>query len=449
MKPNVLFITIDSLRADRIFDEKKSSVTPNFDKLIKNGVCFTQTISSSDITGPTLGSLFTSLFPFKTGITLFTENPKVPTFFKIIKDSGYNVYTLYPDTSFFLNITANLTENDPYVYSKRESWIQLFGGLGKKIVHKIQNELTEPWLYYIHLMDLHAPFYLPSEFDSEKYGLTTHDRMVSAIDFWIGKFLEKIDLTKTLVVISSDHGDYVPVSTNWNKQPKGNSILKKGKKLFPLLEPTVVKFYFAYQNFKFNLKLNSMKNKLTERELIALDGRGGKHLFDETINIPLIFSGCGITSPKKVTQMVRQVDIFPTIADFLKIPFTNIIDGQSLMPIFSNDSIDEIPAYIESAARQIKNFENPKIHGKVVGIRTSKYKYWRARNDSSKDVTLFDLANDPFEENNIASKNPSLVKQMEKILEDYQNGFTEIKQKKFSKEEEKTIEDELKKLGYM
>jgi len=449
MKPNVLFITIDSLRADRIFDEKKSSVTPNLDKLMNNGVCFTQTFSSSDVTGPTLGSLFTSLFPFKTGITLFTENTKVPTFFKIINDGGYNVYTLFPDSSFFFNITSNLIENDPYVYSKRESWIQLFGGLGKRIVDKLENKLSEPWLYYIHLMDLHAPFYLPPEFDSKKYGATPQDRMISAVDFWIGKFLEKIDLTKTLVVISSDHGDYIPVTSNWNEQPKGNPILKKGKQLFPKLEPLGIKILFAYQNYKAKKRINAMKNKLTERELIALDGRAGKHLFDETIRIPLIFSGYGITSPKKITQMVRQVDIFPTIADFLKIPFNNPVDGKSLLPRFSNNEIDEIPAYIETGARQIKNFENPKILGKVIGIRTSKYKYWRSRDDSSKDVTLFDLKNDPLEENNIASENPSLVKQMEKILEEMKKDSIEIKQKKFSKDEEKIIEDELKKLGYL
>ena len=56
---------------------------------------------------------------------------------------------MYPDTSFFLNITKPLIENDPYVYSKRESWIQLFGGLGNRIVDKLDNKLLEPWLYYI------------------------------------------------------------------------------------------------------------------------------------------------------------------------------------------------------------------------------------------------------------------------------------------------------------
>ena len=38
--------------------------------------------------------------------------------------------------------------------------------------------------------------------------------MVSAIDVWIGRILEKIDLNKTLVVLTADHGEYVPDKTN-------------------------------------------------------------------------------------------------------------------------------------------------------------------------------------------------------------------------------------------
>ena len=38
MKPNILFIVIDSLRADRIFGRQKIANSPNIDYLIKKGV---------------------------------------------------------------------------------------------------------------------------------------------------------------------------------------------------------------------------------------------------------------------------------------------------------------------------------------------------------------------------------------------------------------------------
>lgn len=448
MKPNIFILTIDSLRADRIFGDNKTSLTPNLDSLIKNGIYFSQAISTADTTGLSLGSLFTASYPFKTGITHYTYDQNTLTYFQILQNNGYNTFATFPDTSFFLKVTANLTKKDVYVYDKRESWLQLVGGIGEKIVEKLEHELDEPWLYYIHLMDLHAPFYLPKEFDSEKYGATKYDRMISAIDFWIGKFLQKIDLTKTLVVISSDHGDYIPIKDDWNDTPKVNKFLKKGKKVFPTLEPIGLRLFVTFNSLKKKYKLNKIKKDLTERQLIALEGRGSQYLYDELVRIPLIFAGYGVPSSKIIKDQIKQVDIFPTILEILNISHNKNIDGRSLVPLLHDQSLEEIPAYIETGARNFKNSKKPTIHGKVVGIRTSKYKYWRSRNNN-ENVHLFDLQNDPKEEKNIANENPHLIHTMEQILSNLKKDSIQIIQNKFSKEEEKAIEEELKKLGYM
>ena len=68
-KPNILFIVIDSLKADKIYGENKTSKTPNIDKMIKHGVLFTKTVSPAASTRISLGSIFTGLFPFKTGLS--------------------------------------------------------------------------------------------------------------------------------------------------------------------------------------------------------------------------------------------------------------------------------------------------------------------------------------------------------------------------------------------
>ena len=223
MKSNIFFLTFDSLRADKIYDKNKTSVTPNLDFLIDKGICFTQAISTSDATGLSLGSVFTAKYPFKTGITHFNYNSNVSTYFQILKEQGYHTFATVPDISFFLKLTANFTERDAYVYDKRELWAQLVGGIGDSIVNRLETKLNEPWIYFIHLMDLHAPFYVPLEFDLEKYGKTRYDRMVSSLDFWIGKFLQEIDLEKTIVVLSADHGDYIPINdVKPNKQKKNS-----------------------------------------------------------------------------------------------------------------------------------------------------------------------------------------------------------------------------------
>ena len=56
-----------------------------------------------------------------------------------------------------------------------------------------------------------------------------------------------------------------------------------------------------------------------------------------------------------------------------------------------------------------------------VGLRTSKYKYFRAENNMNENVNLYDLKNDPFENNNIAKTNEELVTRFEQILMEMQN----------------------------
>jgi len=449
MKPNILLITIDSLKADKIYGPDKSSVTPNIDSLMNNGKYFSQAISTSDSTGLSIGSLITSKYPFNTGITHFSYEPTTDTHFDILKNNDYKIYATIPDSSFFLKMSANFSKVDAYVYDKRESWLQLTGGIGKQIVERLTSNMVEPWVYFIHLMDLHAPFYIPREFDSEKFGKTKYDRMVSAIDFWIGKFLEKIDLTQTLIIISADHGDYIPIVQDWGETPKVNALLKKGKEKLPGLEPVGLRLFVGYQSLKNKYKSKKLSKNLSEREFLALQGRGQSHLFDELIRIPLIFSGYGINSSQIISNQVKQIDIFPTIFDILKIPTLSNIDGQSLIPLFNNEPFKEIPAYIETGTRNIKNSKNPTLYGKIIGVRTSKYKYWRSRFDSKQNLTLYDLETDPKEEKNIAEINPEIINSMEEILSNLKKNSIELLTNEFSKEDENTIEEELKKLGYL
>ena len=83
-----------------------------------------------------------------------------------------------------------------------------------------------------------------------------------------------------------------------------------------------------------------------------------------------------------------------------------------------------------------------------VGIRTSKYKYFRASRDSKKNVNLYDLKNDPYENNNITQTHKQLVARFEnKILKLQKDNLSEHKEK-ISEEETEMISSELKKLGY-
>ena len=67
MKQNILFLTLDGLRADKFTGKTKTSITPNLDKLIKNSTYFSQCISCTDGTILALNAMLSGIFPFRTG----------------------------------------------------------------------------------------------------------------------------------------------------------------------------------------------------------------------------------------------------------------------------------------------------------------------------------------------------------------------------------------------
>ena len=96
MKPNILFLLIDTFRADKFSGPEKTSKTPNIDSLIKNGTYFDQTVSCSDGTILSWAGLFTGLHPFKTGMMspgYKKIDPNVTSYFSILKKQGYNFYS--------------------------------------------------------------------------------------------------------------------------------------------------------------------------------------------------------------------------------------------------------------------------------------------------------------------------------------------------------------------
>ena len=84
----------------------------------------------------------------------------------------------------------------------------------------------------------------------------------------------------------------------------------------------------------------------------------------------------------------------------------------------------------------------------MVGIRTSKYKFFRHSRDSKKNIHLYNLENDPYENHNLFQINASIILEMEESLKQIQKNISESNSN-ITKEEEEEISKELKKLGYL
>ena len=81
-------------------------------------------------------------------------------------------------------------------------------------------------------------------------------------------------------------------------------------------------------------------------------------------------------------------------------------------------------------------------------MRTGKYKYFRNSKDSKKNVNLYNLKNDPYENYNIAENNPEIINEMENTIDNMKRDKIEVDET-LTEEEEREISKELKELGYM
>jgi len=452
MTQNILFLVIDSLRYDKCFGEKKSSITPNIDSLIQTGTIFTNAICHVGSTGSSLASMFTALFPSKTGMSSESYqklNPNVKSFIHFLQENNYNTHAASPPTIDALGLVDDF-ENKNSNYDNYES---IFSGLGDRIIESFKlKKMKDPWFFYYHINDLHKPIIVPKDVDKSKFGDNNYEKMISALDIWIGKILKTIDLENTIVVLTSDHGDYLStLSKEKNLNFESNSteqlLWKLGNRIPVFMRPLKIKianFIRNQRSSKKESKLKDLSLSTYEKRMILNSRMGpGHHMYDDIVHVPLIIANKK-TKSKPISQQVRHVDIFPTLFEILDLKIHHKVDGTSLLPLINNENFDELPAYIESPPTIEKS------QPKMIGIRTSKYKYIRSLSEPASDIELYDLKNDPLEEFNIANSSSEIVSKYDKILVDLRkNSISETNSNKNSQKENDEIENELRKMGYL
>lgn len=470
IKPNILFLLVDSFRADKCYGKNKTSITPNLDSLIKQGTYFSQAISSAPVSIPSMSSVLTARFPFKAVMSSgnrFKLNSRIPTSVYYLKNLGYNTIALTPEILSLSGLTNDFTNN--FTYPQHDG---LNEGVGDQILNVFESEdLKEPWFFYIHLLDIHGTARgFPEKFNQEEYGMNQYERMVSSIDIWFGRILKKIKLEKTIIVLTADHGNDAGIYTLEMEERKKfvykddlqsvfNVVKKISSKLPKSLSPLKSKIRKIYLNNKNKAKTKKKREKLEEskqQNLSPYMKRILEHsinlsytVFDDRFRVPLLFAGFGIQSNLIINQQVRSIDIFPTILELINTTYENMVDGKSLLPLINGQSYKEIPAYMESTA----NWTKSKKTTDVVGIRYQGFKYFRSRNNSKEKIGLYNLLDDPLEEINLVNKMPEKVVEMEKLLseirKDAPEEFEKEPEDQKDLEENRRAEEELKKLGYL
>ncbi len=341
-KPNIVLITLDSVRSDRMgFLGARNGLTPNLDGIARQGIVFAQAYAQAPLTIASHATILTGTYPqthraSEFAVPLVTTIPYLPN---LLHASGYRTAAfvgsilLDPLHGPFQRCDRGFDVYDAGYHQPQrgESRYQSVARHADEVVARATKWLAgnqqRPFLLWVHLHDPSAP-------DG------TYDRAVAAADAAIGKLVNLLRdqslYDDAVIVVASAHGE-------------------------------------------------------------GLGAHGedthGIFLYDETIHIPLILKlPKNQMAGKQVKNRARLLDIAPTILEEAAIPVPSQMQGQSLLRIARASSQADQPAYARSDLPQ-QGFQCSALES----WRAGKYLYIRAPKPE-----LYDLSVDPNATRNLA-----------------------------------------------
>jgi arylsulfatase A-like enzyme len=354
---NVLLITLDTTRADRLSPYGLMDASmPHLERLAREGVVFDRAYSVAPLTLPAHATLLTGLLPPGHGVRDNADAALAETHTTLAELLGARGYRTGAFVgSVVLGADRGLAQGFD-VYGGVEPRALLSQSLQRRGDAVVSDALDwlrtagdSTFLLWTHLYDPHAPYDPP-----EPYGSTHVDPYVGEImfaDAQIGRLLDVLDrrrLTeRTLVVVVGDHGE---------------GLGEHG------------------------------------------EATHGLFVYDAVLRVPLIVRAPAIKS-RRVADLASLTDVLPTIVELLGLP-THSSDGWSLVPALRGEAGPARELYAES------------LYGLRFGgapsltLRDERYKLI-----SGRRTELYDLARDPFETRNIAQERGSVADAMRRHLD--------------------------------
>jgi len=358
-KLNVLFITVDTTRADRLgYYGYTKGRTPNLDSLAQNGVRFANAYAPASLTLPSHCSIMTGAYPLSHAVRnngSYTLSPDKLTLAKFLAAKGLKtaafVASFSLDSRFGLGsgfdlYVDNFGEGSPAertaeeVYSVFSAWFD-----------KLKDERFFCW---VHFFDPHLPYSPPPPYRG-KFADRLYDGEIAYMDFVIGEVIAEIKarnlLGRTLVVVAGDHGEAFG-----EKREAGHGVF----------------------------------------------------LYEMALKVPLIFYAENRLPVKKVVPArVRLIDVMPTILNILNLPMPESVQGISLVPYIQGKKKNDLDSYIET-------YYPKENYGWVplLGLISRGWKYIRAPKEE-----LYDLKTDPNETKNIFLAEPKKVADLKDSLD--------------------------------
>ena len=361
---NVVFITIDTLRADRVgIYGAKDVETPNIDRLAREGAWATHATVHVPLTRPSHTSIFTGRYPAEHGIrdnVAPALRADVPLLAEQFKNAGF-------DTAAFVSSVVVARESGLArgfdLYSDRfeigeddARFLNTIQKRGDIVVGEaagwIKGHASNRFFTWIHLYDPHDPYEPPGRY-AVRYADRPYDGEVAWSDELVGRVLaavrEAAVQDNTLVVVTSDHGE---------------GLGEHGED---------VHGYFVYET---------------------------------TLHVPLVVHGPGVKPGTRVDPVVRSVDLFPTLLQMAGLPGLET-SGRTIAAALAGQTLADEPSFAESLV--------PLVHygwSDLRSVRDGRWKFILAPKPE-----LYDLERDSAERSNLVDAEPARARAMRSGLE--------------------------------
>jgi choline-sulfatase len=216
--PNVLLVTIDTLRADHVGAYGAEGVaTPTLDALAARGVLFEQAMAAVPLTLPSHASILTGQYPATHGVrhnAVFVLGKDAETLAERFSEAGYAtgavVGAAVLDAEFGLNQGFDAYDSD--MPEERATAAGFFERPAKDVTDRALAWLGRergPFFLWVHYYDAHAKYNPPEPFAS-RFHSHPYDGEVAYVDEQLGRLLAGLDakrVANTIVAVTADHGE--------------------------------------------------------------------------------------------------------------------------------------------------------------------------------------------------------------------------------------------------
>lgn len=369
-RSNFILITLDTTRADRMgFLGSNRGLTPNLDRLAKQGVVFSRAYSQVPLTFPSHASILTGTYPQfhqvnDFGMPLSKDLPSLP---EILQKHGYKTAAfvgsaaLDPKSGWvpgldrgFDTYEASFSFQEP-----GDDRYQTMERRGGEVVARallwLKSHSKRPFFLWIHLYDPHAPYEPPEPF-KDRYSKQPYDGEIAYSDSALGKLFDGLRarglFNSTLIAVMSDHGE---------------AFGEHGE-------------YYH-----------------------------GTFLYDETIHVPLLFKmPAQRFAGTRINVRAELVDVAPTILEWAGIPAPKSVQGESLLALVKSAKSGAKPVDPASDRTAYAETDYPHLNfgwSSLRALRTGKYLFVEAPRKE-----LYDQSTDLAAEHNLAA-GPTAVSQ--------------------------------------